>query len=119
MIRAVVECAARETGIVHGRDVSEGHVADDPREECVEALGAGTRLREERSHLPLPNLHPDSYGREVRLDELLDRVAGAPNGEKIERQRLPAALADPVGARTPAGRVEERVGEGGVEDRLR
>ena len=79
--------------------------------EGIEAARRGARGGEERCHLALANLHARAHAREVGLNELFGRVVRAADGEELESERMAIALAHSVCAATPAGGVEQRVGD--------
>src|SRR6185312_7063216 len=87
------------------------HVARHAGDEEVEALVRGARLGEKRAELGLADGDVNAARGEVSLNQLLERVVAAADGEQTHSERLSAAAARAVGTAPPSGGVEQRVGE--------
>ena len=57
---------------------------------------------EKRTHLDLPDLQANAAGGEICLDELLDGVVAAADGQQIERQPAAGALPNSIQPAQPA-----------------
>src|ERR1700730_1048418 len=94
---SVVERTVSLARVVHRSDVSQRHVSGDSREEHVKRLRSGACACEECTELELPDLHGDPSLRQVRLNELLNRIVAAADGPQLYREW-------PAPARARAGR---------------
>src|SRR5690242_3315575 len=114
MKTGVVQRPATLAALEHRRQKRERHVARHSGDECVELLVGRARFGEKRAELHLTDVDLDAARREVRLDELLERVISATDGQKVELEWASSARAPTVGLTSPARGVEKLVGGGAV-----
>src|SRR6478609_7520822 len=114
MKTGVVQRSATLAALEHRRQKRERNVARHPRDERVELLVGRARFGEKRAKLHLADVDLDAACREIRLDELLERVVAATDGQKVELEWASAARAPTIGLTSPGRGVEKLVGGGSV-----